>query len=360
MTSSIEDTLTDLVSTYSPTGYEEKAIEKFIGYLEEVGAKEIDTDVAGNGYGIFPGKGVSVTLCGHIDTVPGELPVVNEDGILRGRGAVDAKSSLVSLLYGAKLAKDRGFHGTLFIIAAVGEEGPGKGIIEVARSHKKTDYAILGEPSGTTGITAGYRGRLLLDLSFQTKSFHASAPWMGENAVDMAIESWRRIKETYGENREFSKVSAALTSFHGGTADNVTPAESTLTLDVRFPPSRKRETLLGELETFLLKGNSDANLSINVRSYVDPYVSNLKTPLVNAFKNSISEIAKESPKTIFKSGSGDMNILGDSWRIPCITYGPGNPQLSHTVDEEIEIAEVERSAQIVADALLRLEKLHSN
>lgn len=354
----VADTLLDLVGTYSPTGNEEAAVGKFMGYLKEIGAQDIATDPAGNGFGVLPGSGLTVTVCGHIDTVPGELPVVNSGGTLRGRGAVDAKSALVSLLYGAKQAKDLGFQGTINIIAAVGEEGPGKGIIEVALSHSKADYAILGEPSGTTGITAGYRGRILLDISFRAKSYHASAPWMGTNAIDRAIDSWKLIKEKYGENREFSKVSAALTSLHGGTADNVTPAESSLTLDVRFPPSRKREDLLEEFESIVRENNADGEVSISLRSYVDPYVSDLKTPLVSAFKGSILSATGETPKIVFKSGSGDMNILGTIWGVPCITYGPGNPQLSHTNDEEIEISEVERCAGIVADALIRLENNH--
>lgn len=354
----MEETLVDLVNTYSPTGSEDTAVRKFLGYLENIRAEDIGTDAAGNGYGVLPGNGLTVTVCGHIDTVPGELPVTKEGRNLRGRGAVDAKSSLISLLFGARLAKDKGFSGTINIIAAVGEEGPGKGIIEVALSHRKADYAILGEPSGTNGITVGYRGRLLLDITFKTKSYHASAPWMGENAIDMAIDSWSRIKGKYGETREFSKVSVAMTSLHGGNADNVTPADSILTLDVRFPPSRKRDELFDEIENMIRENTGSENSSVDLRSYVDPYVSNLKTPLVGAFKDSVRAITGETPKMIFKSGSGDMNILGTSWGIPCITYGPGNPQLSHTNDEVIDIAEVERSAEIVADALVRLESMH--
>lgn len=355
MTSWIEDTLTDLVQTYSPTGKEQKAVEKFLDYLTDIGARGIGTDGAGNGHGVLSGSGLTVTVCGHIDTVPGKLPVKKTDGKLYGRGAVDAKSSLISLLFGAKLAKERGFKGTINIVAAVGEEGPGKGIIEVASSHKKADFAILGEPSGTTGITTGYRGRLLLDFSFKTKSYHASAPWMGANAVDLAIDTWRQIRERFGENREFSKVSAALTSLHGGNADNVTPSTSNLTLDVRFPPSKKRQALMEEFQEILHSSAGGADAALSLRSFVDPYVSNLKTPLVTAFKSSIIEMTGENPKMIFKSGSGDMNILGTSWNIPCITYGPGNPQLSHTRDEVIDISEVEKSASIVADALFRLE-----
>lgn len=356
MTLSLEKSLVEIIKTYSPTGHEEKAVQKFTGFLSQVGADNVHTDRVGNAIGSFPGKGVNVVLCGHIDTVPGKLPVNIKDGMLTGRGAVDAKSSLISLLHGASMAKDQGFEGTLHVIAAIGEEGPGKGIIEIAGSHEKSDYAIFGEPSGTTGITTGYRGRILLDAKYKSGSYHASAPWMGKNAVDMAIEGWLNLRQNYGDNKEFSRVSVALTSIHGGKADNVTPSDATITLDVRYPPSVKRENLLNEITEKLSSGGKPE--LVETRSYVDPYVSNLKTPIVQAFKKSIQERTAEQPKMIFKSGSGDMNILGTSWNIPCITYGPGNPQLSHTNDEIVSIDEVSRSAEIVSDALMRLEALH--
>ena len=139
MSASIRRMLTELVKTYSPTGHEEQAIEEFDGYLEQLGFQQISRDRAGNSIGKISGTGISVTLCGHIDTVPGKLRVTTRNGLLTGRGTVDAKSSLISLLHGARLAKDRGFGGTLQVIAAVGEEGPGKGIIEIAGSPQKTD-----------------------------------------------------------------------------------------------------------------------------------------------------------------------------------------------------------------------------
>lgn len=360
MNDSLEDILLDLVRTYSPTGKESEAIEKFCTYLEGMQASDVHKDAAGNALGTFPGSGISVALLGHIDTVPGELPVSHSDDKLCGRGAVDAKSSLIALLSGAKLAKNRGFKGSISVIATVGEEGSGGGILEIASKHQKTDYAVLGEPSGTTGITTGYRGRLLIDGRFESVPSHASAPWMGRNAIDMAIETWVELKHKYGAEKEFSKVSVALTSIRGGVGDNVIPSNTSVTLDVRYPPSRRREELLEEFTKIFTAENGGGHADLKVRSEVHPYVSGMKTHLVHAFKDSIRESSGENPKMIFKSGSGDMNILGSKWDIPCITYGPGNSQLSHTDREVISLSDVKKSAQIVADALIRLERLNAS
>lgn len=356
MIAGLEDALVELVSIYSPTGKEKPATGWFRDHISTLGLSDVGFDAVGNPSGKLRGDGIKVTLCGHIDTVPGELPVKLESGELYGRGAVDAKSSLISLLYGAVLAKERGFQGALNVVAAIGEEGPGKGIVEIASSHEKTDFAILGEPSGTTAITVGYRGRLLLDAVYNSDTFHSSAPWMGESALESAIKDWVRIKGMYGEKREFSKVSVALTSLNGGTADNMTPSCSRMTMDVRFPPSVDRSELFREINQALGANNERGNsATLELKSYVEPYVSNMKTSLVRAFKNSIHEKTGETAKMMFKSGSGDMNHLATTWKIPCITYGPGNTQLSHTSREKISIREVERCSEIIADALLKLE-----
>ena len=356
MIDDIGRTLVHLVKTYSPTGKEKHAVSIFNSYLKKSGAAEIGTDNAGNGFGTFDGEGLSVILCGHIDTVPGKLRVTVKDGILYGRGAVDAKSSLVSLLYGAMIAKESGFKGSLKVIAAIGEEGPGKGILEVIRTQTKSDYAIFGEPSDVNGITVGYRGRLLIDVAFQTEPFHASAPWMGGSSVDAAILAWSRIRDLYSGNTEFSKVSVALTGMRGGESDNITPSKSRITLDFRFPPLVDRNNILKEVTRICESLSLPVPAKIKVRGEVKPYVSSTKSPLAMAFRSAVSQKTGSSAKLVFKSGSGDMNILGNSWNIPTVTYGPGDTKLSHTNGERIKLEDVEKSAEIISDALILLER----
>jgi LysW-gamma-L-lysine carboxypeptidase len=75
-----------------------------------------------------------------------------------------------------------------------------------------------------------------------------------------------------------------------------------------------------------------------------------------AFRSAVSQKTGSSAKLVFKSGSGDMNILGNSWNIPTVTYGPGDTKLSHTNGERIRLEDVEKSAEIVSDALILLER----
>src|SRR4029079_2594390 len=85
------------------------------------GYDEAFVDAAGNAVGIW-GKGArEIVLLGHIDTVPGHIPVRQEGDLLYGRGSVDAKGPLACFVSAvARLPKSDACR--LVVIGAVEEE----------------------------------------------------------------------------------------------------------------------------------------------------------------------------------------------------------------------------------------------
>ena len=63
-----------------------------------------EIDGAGNAVGMIGDGPREIVLLGHIDTVPGAIPVRIEDGVLYGRGAVDAKGPLATFVCAAARA----------------------------------------------------------------------------------------------------------------------------------------------------------------------------------------------------------------------------------------------------------------
>jgi LysW-gamma-L-lysine carboxypeptidase len=48
-----------------------------------------------------------------------------------------------------------------------------------------------------------------------------------------------------------------------------------------------------------------------------------------------------------KSGTADMNILGEAWTVPILAYGPGDGILDHTDEERIDVGDYLRSIEVL-------------
>ena len=59
------------------------------------------------------------------------------------------------------------------------------------------------------------------------------------------------------------------------------------------------------------------------------------------------DVEQTRPKLIRKTGTGDMNVLGNQWNIPVVTYGPGDPHEAHTIDEKVSIEEYLKGIEIL-------------
>ncbi|MFZ0345241.1 MAG: M20/M25/M40 family metallo-hydrolase [Nitrososphaeraceae archaeon] len=331
--------------------------------INELGFEKTNIDNVGN---VIATKGSGrpvIMLCGHMDTVPGRIPVRMENGYLYGRGASDAKSSLIAMLLAAsEFPKQRG---TIIFAGVVDEEGNATGIKELVRSKYTIDYAIFGEPSGISNITIAYKGRFAFRLTCDVgTSAHASAPWLAKNSIEEVYDFWQAIQLEIGRldsgSDKSSKVTCSLTEISGGSSHNVTPQKCKITVDIRIPTtntSRKIQELVASIvKEVSIKKNVRA--TYRIEDMTEPFEADHTSPLVRALSLSIIDVCKKRPILLRKTGTGDMNILGNAFRIPVVTYGPGDPHSSHTVDERISIAEYISSIEVYNTTLFHTSRLH--
>src|SRR5258708_6016319 len=109
-----------LVAIPSVSRNERDAVEWLVARMSERGFRAT-IDEAGNAVGEIGDGPRHVVLLGHIDTVPGDIPVRVEDGELVGRGAVDAKGPLAAFVAAAS-EPVAGLRVT--VVGAVEEESP--------------------------------------------------------------------------------------------------------------------------------------------------------------------------------------------------------------------------------------------
>src|SRR5688572_15850001 len=149
------ETLAGLVSQYSPSGQERPAVDWLVNRMKSLGYKDSFMDEAGNAVGVMGAGPKQVVFLGHIDTVPGEIPVRTEDGLLHGRGSVDAKGPLACFV--DAVAQTGAVDGWQFIvIGAVEEERDSEGA-RFAATQYKPDFAVIGEPNHWERVALGYK-----------------------------------------------------------------------------------------------------------------------------------------------------------------------------------------------------------
>ena len=181
--------LENALKLYSPSGQEKDISDFLFDKLTDLGFSNVHRDSANNVFGEIGSGSPTLLLCGHMDTVPGQINVQIKDNAIYGRGASDAKSSLISMLIAASSFKDKLNSGKIIFSAVTDEEGTGQGIRELLKSNLQLDCAIFGEPSGIDKITVGYKGRYSVKFTCDTSPVHASAPWMSHNAICLLYTS---------------------------------------------------------------------------------------------------------------------------------------------------------------------------
>jgi LysW-gamma-L-lysine carboxypeptidase len=354
--------LVEMLRRYSPSGEEGDLAEYLKEELEENNFN-VHLDDAGNVIGTR-GKGPpTLLLCGHMDTVPGKLEVRVEGDVIYGRGAVDAKAPLASMIVGASKSAEQ--MGRIIVACAVDEEGQGKGIRQLINDNVQAEYAIFGEPSRSWNVTIGYKGSLHLLLECTGETGHSSAPWLFDNAIEKTYKFWEamkgyRFEEEKAESRFYS-VTSCLTRLNGGDSSSVIPSRCEAEIDIRTPPQIPPEVVFSRLEGLLEEFNKTApktELKLNSMGTVQAYESDSRSLLVRALTYAIRKIFQQSPTLLRKTGTGDMNELGSAMKIPMVSYGPGDSHLDHTSDEHISISEYLSSIKVYQEAIPRLFDLH--
>jgi LysW-gamma-L-lysine carboxypeptidase len=301
-------------------------------------------DPAGNAVGTVGRGDRHVVLLGHIDTVPGRIPVRIEDDVLWGRGAVDAKGPLATFVAAASAAAER-LKVRVTVVGAVGEEVIGSpGANQVAK-WPAPDFCLIGEPSGWAAICLGYRGSLSLIYTLQRSTRHTAGP--GHSVAEEAVGFWNDLLAELGEwnaeaTNRFGAIGYSLRKVNT-TGDGLTDV-ATLSIGLRLPPGVDVARLLSRIR--LLAGDG----TIEVDGLQEGYRTDKRSKLVPPFLRAI-RAEGGAPRFTLKLGTSDMNVVGPVWNCPIIAYGPGDSALDHTPDERLDLGEYLRAIRVLAGVL---------
>ncbi|MFQ5616955.1 MAG: [LysW]-lysine hydrolase [Anaerolineales bacterium] len=343
------ETLLGLVSQYSPSGQEAGAVDWLIARMRGLGFGGAFRDGVGNVVGVLGEGPRQIVLLGHIDTVPGEIPVRVAGDTLYGRGTVDAKGPLACFVDAA--ARVRARAGWQIVVAgAVEEERDSDGARYVADQYRP-DFLIVGEPSGWARVTLGYKGTAWAEVSVRQSRAHPAGA--RASACDAVLRVWAEVQAWSVHSNEaharlFDQVLPTVRAMESG--EDGFDEWARITIGVRLPPRLNPENWFANLEK---TGAAHGAAVTPVGFPIPAYRAEKNTPLVRAFLRSIRAQGGR-PGFVVKTGTADLNIVAPVWGCPAAVYGPGDSSLDHTPDERISFTEYARAVAVLVGVLEEL------
>jgi len=352
MTQTDISTLVGLVSQYSPSGKEHGAVDWLVKRMKFLGYEQAFMDAAGNAVGVMGTGQKQVVLLGHIDTVPGEIELVQYANLLYGRGAVDAKGPLACFVDAvARMGKKEGWQ--FVVIGAVEEERDSDGARFVVENYKP-DFVIIGEPNRWNRIALGYKGTAWTTVTIKCEQAHTASG--KQTAAEAAVEAWLIIKsyvDTFNTDKKklFDKLLLTLSSIT--SASNDFEQWASLKIGVRLPVNVSPADWYRELNVLLKVPETFTALAEPTGFALPAWKGKKNTPLVRAFLKGIRQQGGE-PGFVYKMGTADINVVAPVWKCPAVVYGPGDSALDHTPLEHIELKEYSKAMDVLVSTLTTL------
>jgi predicted acetylornithine/succinylornithine family transaminase/N-acetyl-ornithine/N-acetyl-lysine deacetylase len=289
-----------------------------------------------------------IVLLGHMDTVRGDIPVRIEDGLLYGRGAVDAKGPLAAFICATARVRNT-LQRPVVIVGAIEEEAATSRGARAVVERYRPSACIIGEPSGSDGVTIGYKGRLLVECIATRSSCHSAGPQQSSGEVATAF--WERVRHSAEEwNQCFAPNSAfaalqpslrAINSGHDGLEDR-----TQLLIGYRLPPNYD----IAGLRAQLMQWADEADVQLSFSGEEAAFQTTRTTPIARAFSVALRARGIQ-PTFKYKTGTADMNVVGPHWGQNIVAYGPGDARLDHTPHEHISIDEYRAGIDVLSAVL---------
>ncbi len=290
----------------------------------------------------YIGAGPPLSIYAHIDTVPahGEWTVDPFSGEIRedrvyGRGAVDMKGSITSLLVALEAMRDLGLEPLWeprILLCCDEEVGVSPGVLHLAQwGYLRSPLLWLEGGAQLPMIIVAGAGILQFAITVKGKSCHAGASYLGVNAVEEAVpllselislkkklEAFRSRIPSFPGPKSPAKAMVPLlniTVIKGGEKENVVPDTCRMVIDRRLLPDEDEGRAVKEVRQAVSRaGKRSRALSIEMEEVLvyPPFEIDPHTPSMEKARRALSLIYGYPPEG-FKAGglsfSSEMGML---------------------------------------------------
>ena len=351
--------LETLIDIPSESGNEQEIIKYLENRFALMGFRTEHQEVMGGRYNLLVNPVESpLIITAHVDTVShdveGEECLRRVDGnIVYGRGAVDIKGGITSIIVAMELLREEGFEGRdlPFTLAfTVDEEKEGRGSQVLAAHFKNSRGAIILEPTELT-LGVAQAGSIELFLNFYGRPSHGGEINRGDNAIKRAMNFFQeleRLPVLQEEDELVGKAGYNIQWIGGGEKDIlIVPAYCQSVVDIHILPRQDIDEVKEVIEQLIEQfGDLDAE-------YLD-----LSPSFFLSREESVIKLMQEAgeatlnttlPFTGVRSWTDAEPLFAEG--IPPVIFGPGELSVGHTPFEHVDIEEVVSAGYILAESV---------
>ncbi|MEA2126932.1 MAG: acetylornithine deacetylase [Solirubrobacteraceae bacterium] len=290
------------------------------------------------------GGGRTLLLCGHTDTVAGQVGPRREGDRFHGRGAYDMKGGLAAALTACVRAAGLGLAGDVVVAAVADEEHASLGVQDVL-AHVGADVAIVTEPT-ELAVAVAHRGFVWLEIEVAGRAAHGSRPHLGVDAIVRAGPILTGLGELDAALAERTHPLLGRGSVHasvieGGVELSSYPERCVIGLERRTLPGETAAQVETEINA-LLEGHDAACRTLLVR---EPFTVDPDDEFVRTVRAATS--AEAVTGMSYWADSAFIAAAG----IPTVLYGPAGAG-AHAAEEWVSVS----SCETVADTLVAVAR----
>jgi acetylornithine deacetylase/succinyl-diaminopimelate desuccinylase family protein len=364
------------LNSQNPPGDERKIAMFVKKYLTDLGVrvkiyefKEGRSNVIAYLYGKSKN---SLLITPHLDTVPAgnswkvdpfKAKIIKNR--LYGLGATDCKCNLSASLEVIKSIVEDGRelpYNLIFAATADEECGSGLGLIPLLKKKILNPDAVLVLDADDFDIVITQKGLIHLKVKVYGRKAHGAYPKQGVNAIEIAIEIIREIKNykySYLKSNYLKPPTINLGSIKGGDKVNVVSDWCEFELDFRFLPGTKAKVIINKLKSVLTKhvkrfshlsGFSLRPAKIEVEGIQEPYSISREHNLVRYLSKAMFSVGI-SPRITGSEGATVITFFQERG-IPAIASGFGVSSCAHIADEYVRLDNLYKGTKALEEFLI--------
>ncbi len=307
------------------------------------------------------GRGRSLMLCGHLDTVgiagmEAPFDPVIRDGKVYGRGSQDMKGGLAAIIGTALAVATSGLAaGRLLVVAVCDEEYASIGAEAIAQG-RRADGAVVAEPTDLV-VAIGHKGFSWVEVETRGRAAHGSRPREGRDAIFRMgrvlarLESLDQELQSLPPHPLLGTASLHASLINGGRELSTYPDHCTLRLERRTLVAERESLALEEVEVILAKLKAeDPELEASARLFF--HRPAYETPQGHVLPALIEAALARAGRSASCAGVTfwtDAAILGHAGT-PSVIFGPGGAG-AHGLEEHVRIDEVLACRDVLIDTV---------